>query len=198
MIKIVLASVFLLSVNSIHAAESIRWDSVSLSYQSADIEDFETTGYGIYGSKLISNDFFIEGNYSSVSGKYVDYYLAAVSSDFNTLVVGLGYRYDIFSKTDLFGVISYKNIEKELYLHDRPFGLNGSESGITLKAGIRSLASENIELRGSISYTDIADESDTGFNVSAMYHFTSLLSAGIGYGKSDDTNILSISTILFF
>jgi hypothetical protein len=43
----------------------------------------------------------------------------------------------------------------------------------------------------------IADESETGFDVSAIYHFTNQFSAGIGYGKSDDMDTLSLSAVLF-
>lgn len=199
--KVVLASALLLSIGFVQAAESVRWDSASLSYQSVDIDIFKLTGFGVSGTKLIGEDFFIAGSYSSVSGDNDDdksSSSAAVDLDLNTLSVGLGYRHAISSKIDLFGVFSYQNIENKMYIYGRPFGQNGSENGFVLQAGIRSLVSEHIELSGSLSYVDIADESDTGFNVSAMYHFTDQISAGLGYGKSDDANSLSLSAVLFF
>ncbi len=86
--KVVLVSALLLSIGSIQAAESVRWDSASLSYQSVDIEG-KLTGFGVSGTKLIGEDFFIAGSYSSVSDDD-DFFGSKVELDLNTLSVGLG------------------------------------------------------------------------------------------------------------
>jgi opacity protein-like surface antigen len=193
--KVVLASALLLSIGSIQAAESVRWDSASLSYQSVDLDGDKLTGFGVSGIKLIGKDFFVAGSYSSVSDD-IDVFGSKVDLDLNKLSVGLGYRHAISNNTDLFGIVSYQDVEIEASFQ----GNSGdeSENGYGLQAGIRSLVTENIELSGSLSYVDIADESETGFDVSAMYHFTEKFSAGVGYGKSDDVDSLSLSAILFF
>ena len=192
--KVVLVSALLLSIGSIQAAESVRWDSASLSYQSVDIEG-KLTGFGVSGTKLIGEDFFIAGSYSSVSDD-ADFFGSKVELDFNTLSVGLGYRHAISNKTDLFGIVSYEDMEVKASFQGESD--SESENGYGLQAGIRSLVTENIELSGSLSYVDIADESETGFDVSAIYHFTNQFSAGIGYGKSDEWDTLSLSAVLFF
>lgn len=193
--KVVLASILLLSIGSIQAAESVRWDSASLSYQSIDIDGETLTGFGASGSKLINEDIFIAGSYSTVSDD-VNISSSKVELDFNSLSVGIGYRHGISQQTDLYAMISYENMEIEASFQ----GQSGDESdnGYGLHAGIRSLVSDNIELSGSLSYIDVADESDTGVNVSAMYHFTEQFSAGVGYSKSDDVDSFSLSAILFF
>jgi hypothetical protein len=193
--KVVLASALLLSIGSIQAAESIRWDSASLSYQSVDLDGDKLTGFGVYGTKLIGEDFFIAGGYLSVSDD-VELLGSNVDLDFNTLSVGLGYRHAISSNTDLFGIVSYEDMEIEASFQGNSGDV--SDNGYGLEAGIRSLVSEKIELSGSLSYIDIADESDTGFNVSATYHFTNQFSVGADYSKSDDFDGLSLSAILFF
>jgi len=193
--KVVLASALLLSIGSIQAAESVRWDSASLSYQSVDVDGDKLTGFGVSGTKLIGEDFFIAGSYSSVSDD-VEVSGSKVDLDFNTLSVGLGYRHAISSNTDFFGVVSYEDMEVEASFQGNSEDV--SDNGYGLQAGIRSLVSEKIELSGSLSYIDIADESDTGFNVSATYHFTNQFAVGAGYSKSDDVDGLSLSAILFF
>jgi opacity protein-like surface antigen len=193
--KVVLVSALLLSMGSIQAAESVRWDSASLSYQSVDVEGDKLTGFGVSGTKLIGEDFFIAGSYSSLSDD-VDLFGSKLELDFNTLSVGLGYRHAISNKTDLFGIVSYEDMEVKASFQGESD--SESENGYSLQAGIRSLVTENIELSGSLSYVDITDGSETSFDVSAIYHFTNQFSAGIGYGKSDDLDTLSLSAVLFF
>ncbi len=193
--KVVLASALLLLVNSIQAAESVRWDSASLSYQSVEIDEDKLTGYDVSGSKLIGEDFFIAGSYSSVSDD-TDVFGAKVDVDFNTLSVGIGYRHAISSNSDLFGIVSYEDIEVEASFQGNSRDV--SDNGYGLQAGIRSLVTQNIELSGSLNYIDINDESETGINVSAMYHFTNQFSIGAGYSKTDDVDSLSLSAVLFF
>jgi len=119
-----------------------------------------------------------------------------VNVDFNTLSVGLGYRHAISSNSDLFGLVSYEDIEVEASFKEKSRDV--SDNGYGLQAGIRSLVTQNIELSGSITYIDIAEESETGFNVLAMYHLTNQFSVGAGYSKTDDVDSLSLSAVLFF
>ncbi|WP_297820828.1 porin family protein [uncultured Paraglaciecola sp.] len=193
--KLVLASALLLSVGTIQAAESVRWDSASLSYQSVDLDGDKLTGFGVSGTKLVSDNVFIAGSYASVSDD-IDVFGSKVDVDFNTLSIGLGYRHAISTTTDFFGIVSYQDMEVEASFQGN--SEDDSENGYGLQAGLRSLVTAQLELSGSLSYVDIADESETGFNVSAMYHFTDQFSAGVGYGKSDDVDSLSLSAIIFF
>ena len=193
--KLVLASALLLSVGTIQAAESVRWDSASLSYQSVDLDGDKLTGFGVSGTKLVSDNVFIAGSYASVSDD-IDVFGSKVDVDFNTLSIGLGYRHAISTTTDFFGIVSYQDMEVEASFQGN--SEDDSENGYGLQAGLRSLVTAQLELSGSLSYVDIADESETGFNVSAMYHFTDQFSAGVGYCKSDAVDSLSLSAIIFF
>tara|TARA_R110001583_G_scaffold2233_17_gene16485 strand:- start:1165 stop:1326 length:162 start_codon:yes stop_codon:yes gene_type:complete len=53
----------LLSIGSIQAAEFVRWDSASLSYQSVDIDGDKLTSFGVFRTKLIGENIFITGGY---------------------------------------------------------------------------------------------------------------------------------------
>lgn len=193
--KVVLASALLLSLGTVQAAESPRWDRASISYQSVDIDGDKLTGFAISGSKLLGEDFFVVGSYGNASDD-LEIYSSSVEVDFNTLSVGLGYRYSISQTTDFFGVVSYEDMEVEVSYQGN--SASESENGYGLKVGVSSMLSEKFELNGSLQYVDIADETETAFGVSALYNFTEQFSAGVGYIKADDVDTLSVSAVYFF
>jgi hypothetical protein len=193
--KVVLVSALLLSLGTAQAEESPRWDSASISYQSVDIDGDKLTGFTISGSKLLGEDFFVVGSYGNASDD-IEIYNSSVEVNFNTLSVGLGYRYSISKTTDFFGVVSYEDMEVEASYPGN--SESESENGYGLKVGVRSMLSEKVELAGSLQYVDIADETETAFGVSALYNFTDQFSAGVGYSKADDVDTLSVSAVYFF
>lgn len=193
--KVVLASALLLSLGTVQAAESPRWDSASISYQSADWSGLDLTGFGLSGTKLLGKDIFVAGSYDSVSDD-TEVFGESYSFGIDTLSLGVGYRYALFQSTDVFGVVSYEDIEIEASFSDESF--DESQSGYGLTLGVRSMLTENVELTGSLQYLDIADGTDTVFDVSALYNFTESFSAGVGYSSSDLSDTLSISGVYFF
>ncbi|WP_434928859.1 porin family protein [Shewanella sp. HL-SH2] len=193
--EVVLASVLLFSVGSIQAAESIRWDSASLSYQTVELDEYDMSGFGISGTKLLNENIFVLGSYASVSDD-VNVYGSNVDLEFNRLSLGLGYRYPVAKTTDLFGIVSYEKMGVEASYQGNSD--DDSENGFGLQGGVRTLVAENIELSGALNYVDIGDASETGINLSAMYHFTEQFSASIGYGHLDDVDTVSVSAVFFF
>lgn len=193
--KAVLVSALLLSFGSVQAAESPRWDSASLSYQSVDIEGETLKGFGVSGSKLLGENFFVAGSYGSTSTD-VELFGSDLDLDYNTLSVGVGYRYAISQSSDFFGVVSYEDMEVKASFQGSSDDY--SDNGYGLAIGVRSMLSEQFELAGSIQYIDIADDSETAFSVSALYNFTEQFSAGVGYSKGDDVDTLSVSAVYFF
>jgi hypothetical protein len=193
--KVVLVSALLLSFGSVQAAESPRWDSASISYQSVDVDGDKLTGFALSGSKLLGEDFFVVGSYGNASDD-IDMFGSNVNLDFNTLSVGLGYRYAISQNSDFFGVVSYEDVEVEASYQGNSESISDNGYGLTI--GVRSMLSEKVELSGSIQYVDIADETETAFSVSALYNFTEQFSAGVGYSKADDVDTLSVSAVYFF
>ena len=189
--QVVLASALLLSLGTAQAAESPRWNSASISYQSVDIDGDKLTGFAVSGSKLLGEDFFVVGSYGNASDD-----IEGIEFDFNTLSVGLGYRYAISQNTDFFGVVSYEDVEVEVSYQGNSESV--SDNGYGLRVGIRSMLSEKVELSGSLQYVDIADETETAFGISALYNFTEQFSAGVSYSKVDDVDTLSVSAIYFF
>jgi opacity protein-like surface antigen len=193
--KILLTSALLLSLGSAQAAQAPRWDSVSASYQSVDVESQTFTGFGIAGSKLLDDNFFVTAGYRSVSDD-IRVSNESVEVDLNALSVGLGYRQPISQNTDVFGVVSYEDMEVEGSYQG--YSQSNSDNGYGLQVGVRSMLTEQFELGASLQYIDIADDSATAFAVSALYNFTEQFSAGIGFSKGEDMDAFSVSGVYFF
>lgn len=194
--KTLLVSTLLACSGLAQAAESPRWDSATVSYQSVDLDGETFSGFGLSAFKLISDDFFATGSYSNTSDDITIYESAKVDLDLDMLSIGFGYRYELTPNTDFFGIVSYEDIELESsYLGN---SLSNGDNGYGLEAGVRSMVTADIELKGSIKYINIDGSSETALNVAAVYNFTEQFAASIGYSKSDDLDVLSIAAVYYF
>ena len=193
--KLLLASALLLSVGSVQADQSPKWDSVGISYQTVDIDGDELSGFGVSGSKLLGEDFFAVASYS-YAGDEIEIYNSDLDLDLYSLSAGFGYRYSLTQNADIFGIVSYESMEAEVSYEDE--SESETENGYGLQIGVRTLITEQIELGASIHYIDIADTTETAFSASALFNFTDQFSAGVGYNTVDDVDTLSVSAVYFF
>jgi len=184
--RTILASIFgALSLNAFAASPS--YDFVKAGYVQADIEDagdFEPTGFQIQGFKSLNENVYLTGRYGQLGED-----VSGVDIDLDYVSAGVGYRYGLTQNTDFFGEVTYEyvNIDVEL---DSISGEDDNGYGIT--AGIRSMLSEQFELRGAIRYIDIEDD-ETAFEIGADYFFTPQLSFGATYVIADDVDLLGVS-----
>ena len=184
--RTILASIFgALSLNTFAASPS--YDFVKAGYVQADIEDagdFEPSGFQIQGFKSLNENVYLTGRYGQLGED-----VSGVDIDLDYASAGVGYRYGLTQNTDFFGEVTYEyvNIDVEL---DSISGEDDNGYGIT--AGIRSMLSEQFELRGAIRYIDIEDD-ETAFEIGADYFFTPQFSFGATYVIADDVDLLSVS-----
>ena len=184
--RTILASIFgALSLNAFAASPS--YDFVKVGYVQADIEDagdFEPTGFQIQGFKSLNENVYLTGRYGQLGED-----VSGVDIDLDYASAGVGYRYGLTQNTDFFGEVTYEyvNIDVEL---DSISGEDDNGYGIT--AGIRSMLSEQFELRGAIRYIDIEDD-ETAFEIGADYFFTPQFSFGATYVIADDVDLLGVS-----
>lgn len=189
--KVVLSSLLMLAVSSVHAAEGPRWDSVSLTHQTVDVEGDKLKGFGFGGTKELAPNAFITGSYASASDSYY-----GIKVEYNTLSAGFGYKKALSATTDFYGVISYEDVEfKASYLSSSD---TGNESGYGLAAGLRSMLTDKFELYGGLKFVDIGEESETALSVGGLYNFTEKFSAGLGLTKTDDADTLAINAVYYF
>ena len=184
--RTILASILgALSLNAFAASPS--YDFIKAGYVQADIEDagdFEPTGFQIQGVKSLNESVYITGRYGQLGED-----VAGVDIDLDYASAGIGYRYGLTAKTDFFGEVTYEYVNLDVELD----GISGEDdNGYGVTAGIRSMLTEQFELRGAIRYIDI-EEDDTAFEIGADYFFTPQFSFGATYVIADDVDLLGVS-----
>ncbi|MFD3391159.1 outer membrane beta-barrel protein [Alteromonas macleodii] len=184
--RTILASIFgALSLNTFAASPS--YDFVKAGYVQADIEDagdFEPSGFQIQGFKSLNENVYLTGRYGQLGED-----VSGVDIDLDYVSAGVGYRYGLTQNTDFFGEVTYEYVNLDVEL-DSISGEDDNGYGIT--AGIRSMLSEQFELRGAIRYIDIEDN-ETAFEIGADYFFTPQFSFGATYVIADDVDLLGVS-----
>ena len=184
--RTILASIFgALSLNAFAASPS--YDFVKAGYVQADIEDagdFEPSGFQIQGFKSLNENVYLTGRYGQLGED-----VSGVDIDLDYASAGVGYRYGLTQNTDFFGEVTYEYVNIDIEL-DSISGEDDNGYGIT--AGIRSMLSEQFELRGAIRYIDIEDD-ETAFEIGADYFFTPQFSFGATYVIADDVDLLGVS-----
>ena len=184
--RTILASIFgALSLNAFAASPS--YDFVKAGYVQADIEDagdFEPNGFQIQGFKSLNENVYLTGRYGQLSED-----VSGVDIDLDYASAGIGYRYGLTANTDFFGEVTYEYVNLDVELD----GISGEDdNGYGVSAGIRSMLTEQFELRGAIRYIDI-EEDDTAFEIGADYFFTPQFSFGATYVIADDVDLLGVS-----
>ncbi|NDW22108.1 outer membrane beta-barrel protein [Alteromonas hispanica] len=183
--KLILAAALsAISAGSFAAAPA--WDFVQGSYVMTDFDDsdfeYEPDGFAISASKLVTDRVFVTGDYSQQNDD-----IFGLEVDLDMLTLGLGYRYALSNQTDLFGIVSYEDIEVS------GVGESDGEDGYGLTAGARSMVMDNVELRGAVKYIDSDSGSDTSIIIGADYFFSPAFAVGVGYEASDDLNTFALN-----
>ena len=128
---------------------------------------------------------YLTGRYGQLSE---DEY--GVDGELDYISAGVGYRYGLTATTDFFSELTYEYVDIDV---DAGFAsAEADDNGYGITAGIRSMLSEQFELRGVIRYIDI-EEDDTAFEIGADYFFTPQFSFGATYVIADDVDLLGIS-----
>jgi opacity protein-like surface antigen len=183
--KLILAAA-LSAVSAASFAAAPAWDFVQASYVMTDFDDsdltYEPDGFAISASKLVTDDVFVTGSYSMQNDDIV-----GIEVDLDRMSLGLGYRYALSNRTDLFGIVSYEDVEIS------GSGTSESEDGYGLTAGARSMVMDNIELRGAVKYIDTDSGSDTSLIIGGDYFFSPAFAVGVSYETSDDVSTFGLN-----
>jgi len=170
--KVCLAT--LLAIPAISMAEGLSYNYVEGSYVSSE----EGDGYRAAGSFALTPNVF-----AVAEGSYYDF-----GSDVTgTEIIGqLGYRHALNPTMDLnvTGGVIYQEVEVG--------SASANDTGFTFGGLLRAQLAPQLELNGGIQYIDIADSSDVGFQVGAVYAFTPSLAAVGGGRFIDDSETFNI------
>jgi opacity protein-like surface antigen len=173
-ISLFLVAASLLGAPAVFAA-SPNFNYVEGGYTRLDFNNsnVEPDGFKVSAWALVSNNLFFNGSYTDASD----------GVDFNQLSLGLGYRVAAASNTDVYGIVSYEEME---------IG-NFDDNGYGLTVGVRTFVTPNIELDGGLSYLDIDNNDETFLNLGASYYITKEAAVNVAYRTSDDSDTITFS-----
>jgi len=179
-------------------AKDLTYDRLTVGYADLTVaragDDLDADGVGASISKSIGTGFVIGFGYAAldvhqtvddpllgplaIDGSLTDYTL---SFDWHTAVSG---------STDVVFGVAYLDTAVDLTICDTTptcVSGNGDDTGYGLAVGIRSMASDRLELGASINSTNY-DETNTSFSIGAAYFLTDALAIGVGFTTGDDVS----------
>lgn len=167
----VLLAVSMFAPAAVMAGPSYNY--IEAGYQSVDLDDGPTLdGYGLAGSFAVAENFHVFGGLGEVKKSPV----TLTSSE-----LGVGYNTPLTGTTDL--VLRAAWVHGEVKASG--FG-SSSDNGWGAQAGVRSMLTEQFELNGFVTHVDLFDDSETGFSIGAVYHFTHNFGLSGGVDASSD------------
>ncbi len=148
-------------------AADLSYNYVDFGLQSYDTDGAADNfdGIGLRGSYLVNPNFFIAAEIAPTEGNNIDV---------TVLGIGGGYRQAINATTDWYAQIDMLQFDTDF----------GDDDGLRLTGGVRSMMTSELELRGAISYVDVAEE-DLMLTVGADYRFMPQLSGFAEFRSAD-------------
>lgn len=172
-------------------AEGPSYSYIQAIYQEVDIDlgggfDADGDGFGVAGSVAINDSWFVFAGYASTEFESV--------IDLDQTTLGAGWHSAISEKTDWFATLAYIDLD----ISAPGFGSAG-DSGFGVNVGVRSMLNPNLELYGSLGYSDLGDGGDgTAVAAGLWYTVTGNLALGLGAEVGSDITSYGIGARLYF
>ena len=173
-------------------AGGLSYNYIELGYQKAELDDdlagisVDGDGFGIRGSFEVGDSWFIGASYGTLGFDF--------GVDLDQLSVGAGFHMDVSDRADFFASLSYLQAE----VSASGFG-SIDENGYGVTIGLRGLAADNFELRGTVAYSDLGDGADgTAFGAGALYSFTDNFALGFDLELDDDVTVYGLGARFYF
>ncbi len=200
--QIILATA-LTGLSSSVIAEPLSYTFITASYQifSSEIdgipEDLEGDGLVFEGSFSIAPNFALLAGYATGSAD-VTFLGQTIDTDINIKMIGGLFHTPLNATTDFVAGLRLMKAESDTQVGGTFFASDTS-NGNELFLGIRSMASEQVELRGYLERSKFEDsDSDTELNLGAGYYIDETVSLNIDYWFNSDGNTLSFGVSKFF
>jgi opacity protein-like surface antigen len=161
-------------------ANDFDYSYVEGTYVKSEIDgpvDIKGDGFGVRGSFAVADGFHVFGSYLTQD---MDFGL-----DITTYDLGAGIHWGLQRDLHFIGELAWVNVKAETSF------ASAKDDGYSVGAGLRFRPMGNLELKGMITYVDVAD-SDTLYSVGARYHFTNTVSIGGGFELGDDLTMWNL------
>lgn len=149
-------------------ADTPSFDNVEIGYANFDFDGFDVTGFEIKGSKEISDDFYIAGDYADVSKS---------GNSLTLTTVGVGFKNDFSATSSFFAELDFARL-------DADGGVD--ENGYEVTFGVRSMLTEQLEVKAAVEYLDIDDEDTTSLVLGGAYNLTDSVAVYADYKHESD------------
>jgi len=113
----------------------IRYNEVSVGYNSASVSGSTLQGYTVMGSALLEQNFTVDASYTDVS---------KTGTSISSTALNVGYRMGVASNVDVGVKLGY--IDQ---------GGGSPESSYVVSAGVGAVVAPNVVLSGNVSYTGL-------------------------------------------
>ncbi len=168
-----LTSLALLSSTVFAADSGIDYNEVSIGYASLEASPNTSSGYGIGGNFLFTENIFVNGSYFSVSKS---------STTLTKTTGSLGYRMPIASNTDALVTLGYTNSS----------GGTLTQDTYPMSLGVRAAVSPEVDLGANVLYISDTAKNQSGFSGVAKYKMSNNLFISGEYRSLTDTKFYII------
>jgi len=184
-----------------------NWNRVGLLYQEQGFEGGTLYGQGLAGTKQVGRNGLLHGSFSTLS---ISETFACESAagcvtenlEADWLTLGVGARQPLASNTDFFAILSYEEQDltesEENSQGDTLLKKSGRGTGFGVRAGVRSMVTEVIELTAALRYLNIEDEDETGYEFGGQYLITDQFSLGLDFSSTSGDRMTGISAYYHF
>lgn len=167
------------------AAAEPRYTYAEIGYVNADYDDIDVDGDGLAlgGSYALHRNVHLLAEYQDID--------LDGNADASALSLGAGVNFPLRKGMDFIGRLRWIDAEVDV----GPY--SDDEDGYSLEAGLRTMINPQLELDGSLKYTDIEDD-DTSFVLGALYEFTPVFALGGDIELSDDYTAFFLKVRAYF
>ena len=172
-------------------AADVNYNYAQFAYMRADIDGTseEPDGFGIGGSFEVGESWFVVASFAQVEAEEL-----GLSAELDDLAIGFGYHTPISDNVDFYGTLSWLRSE----VSADGFG-SFDDDGFGATIGMRGMVSDQVELSGSIGYSDVGDFGDgTAFGVGLIYNVPDTFGLGINAAFGDDVTIYGAGLRLYW
>ncbi len=162
-------------------APALSWTHAGVQYINQSLDDFncDQDGIGVYGNLAVSDDWYVSGAYTDVSGA------PCGSSSFT---VGGGYHQPFNDTFDWYGAIAFQTVSPDY---------GSSDSGIRLGGGLRGFLNPRLESRVELFHVTTHDGS-TGIGGGLAYFFQPDIAGTFDLSFTSDSTAFAIGARLNF
>ena len=196
----IIAALLLIVVSSTATAQDIRYSWFDIAFgqqdvgksatfsdivigQSVDVATTDGSGIRFRGSVGTWNNMFAFVDFkssdidiSAVVTNLQGQFSATDEFDFTGIRGGVGLRWPLTHKTDIYGAVTYDSVDLDFgSFAGEDFDVGNKDIGATV--GVRSMLRDKIELRASVRFTEVGDVDVTN----SIWDDDTLFGVGFGY-----------------